>query len=54
VAGSFTIVVGGIYRLKTRATNSIDTSEDSEELIVALAQKPTTPASITFSQESNR
>lgn len=54
LAGSFTITVGGIYRLKTKASNSIDISEDSEELVVALARRPTQPAKVTFSQESNR
>lgn len=37
VVGSFTVVTGRIYRIKTVASNSIDTSEDSEELLVGLA-----------------
>lgn len=37
IVGSFTLVTGRIYRIKTVASNSIDTSEDSEELLVGLA-----------------
>jgi hypothetical protein len=43
VADTFTITVGGIYRIKTRAINSIDSSDFSEELIVALARAPAKP-----------
>jgi hypothetical protein len=43
VVGTFTVWQGGLYRLKTSCVNSISRSLDSEELIVALARKPTTP-----------
>ncbi len=48
VLGSFTVFAGGIYRIKTRSVNSIDYSQFSEELIVALARKPDTPLAPTF------
>ena len=45
LAGTFVIVSGGIYRIKTNCQNSIGFSSDSEELIVALASLPNTPKS---------
>lgn len=55
VLGSFTVFAGGIYRIKTRSVNSIDFSQFSEELIVALARKPDTPLAPTFDTvKSNR
>lgn len=37
IVDAFTITTGRIYRIKTVASNSIDTSDDSEELLVGLA-----------------
>ena len=54
VFGQNTFSVGGFYRIKTRAFNSIDFSLFSEELIVALARRPSTPSQPTFGQNSNR
>jgi hypothetical protein len=50
-----TVAAGGLYRIKTVATNSIGDSLSSEELIVALARKPNQPPAPTFDTiESNR
>lgn len=55
IVGSHTVTVGGLYRIKTTAENSISVSKDSEELIVALGRKPETPTAPTFNTvESNR
>lgn len=51
---SFTVWVGGIYRFKTLALNAAGPSDFSQELIVALAQKPMTMSAVTFDQNSNQ
>jgi hypothetical protein len=48
------LIVGTIYRIKTRAYNSIDSGSFSEELIVAFARKPETPAAPTFGTGSTK
>lgn len=46
--GTFTVTVGGLYRFKTTATNSIGTSQFSFELVSALAGLPEIPSTPTF------
>lgn len=48
IDSTHTLYAGGKYRIKTTATNSIGTSDDSEELIVGLGQKPNKPDAPTF------
>ena len=48
IVGSHTVFVGGLYRIKTKSTNSVDKSEFSEELIVALARPADKPLSPSF------
>ena len=48
VIGSFKVFVGGLYRFKTIAVNSIGSSGFSNELVVALAALPLTPSPTTF------
>lgn len=38
IVDAFQISTGGFYRIKTTASNEIEVSVDSEELIVALAR----------------
>jgi len=53
--GGHTIAVGNIYTFKYVAINAIGSSEDSDQIQVAIARAPTTPAAPTFNSElSNR
>jgi len=51
--GGFIVTVGRIYRIKTRAVNSIEESEFSEELVVALARSPEKPGAPSFDVEAS-
>jgi hypothetical protein len=53
--GTFKVFKGGLYRFKTKASNSIGSSAFSNELAAALAALPETPNAPTFDLElSNR